>query len=81
VDVAAQIETYIRFNPKVKKEDLNKDLWFKSVAVQRVGETGYTAVHDTRGINYFHSNPRSWGWIFMTSPPGFRPSGRFWKPV
>jgi len=58
VDVAAQIETYIRFNPKVKKEDLNKDLWLKSVAVQKVGETGYTAVHDTRGINYFHSNPQ-----------------------
>jgi HAMP domain-containing protein len=58
VDVAAQIETYIRFNPKVKKEDLNKDVWLKSVAVQKVGETGYTAVHDTRGINYFHSNPQ-----------------------
>jgi HAMP domain-containing protein len=58
VDVAAQIETYIRFNPRVKKEDLNKDFWLKSVAVQKVGETGYTAVHDTRGINYFHSNPQ-----------------------
>jgi HAMP domain-containing protein len=58
VDVAAQIETYIRFNPKVKKEELNKDLWLKSVAVQKVGETGYTAVHDTRGINYFHVNPQ-----------------------
>jgi len=58
VDVAAQIETYIRFNPRVKKEDLNKDPWLKSVAVQKVGETGYTAVHDTRGINYFHANPQ-----------------------
>jgi HAMP domain-containing protein len=58
VDVAAQIETYIRFNPRIKKEDLNKDLWLKSVAVQKVGETGYTAVHDTRGINYFHVNPQ-----------------------
>ena len=58
VDVATQIETYIRFNPRIKKEDLNKDLWLKSVAVQKVGETGYTAVHDTRGINYFHSNPQ-----------------------
>jgi HAMP domain-containing protein len=58
VDVAAQIETYIRFNPKIRKEDLNKDVWLKSVAVQKVGETGYTAVHDTRGINYFHVNPQ-----------------------
>jgi HAMP domain-containing protein len=58
VDVAAQIETYIRFNPKIKKEDLNKDAWLKEKAVQKVGETGYTAVHDTRGINYFHVNPQ-----------------------
>jgi methyl-accepting chemotaxis protein len=30
----------------------------KEIAVQRVGETGYTAVHDNRGINYFHVNPQ-----------------------
>ena len=30
----------------------------KGIAVQKVGETGYTAVHDDKGINYFHVNPQ-----------------------
>jgi HAMP domain-containing protein len=58
IDVAAQIEIFIKLHPKLKKEDLNKDPWLKSIAVQKVGETGYTAVHDNRGINYFHVNPQ-----------------------
>jgi HAMP domain-containing protein len=58
IDVAAQIEIFIKTHPKLKKEDLNKDPWLKSIAVQKVGETGYTAVHDNRGINYFHVNPQ-----------------------
>ena len=76
VDVAAQIETYIRFNPKVKKEDLNKDPWLKSIAVQKVGETGYTAVHDTRGINYFHVNPQIVGMDLHDLAPRLP---AFWK--
>ena len=58
IDVAAQIEIFIKTHPKLKKEDLNKDPWLKSIAVQKVGETGYTAVHDNQGINYFHVNPQ-----------------------
>ncbi len=58
IDVAAQIEIFIKTHPKLKKDDLNKDPWLKSIAVQKVGETGYTAVHDNRGINYFHINPQ-----------------------
>jgi HAMP domain-containing protein len=58
IDVAAQIEIFIKSQPKLKKEDLNKDPWLKSIAVQKVGETGYTAVHDNKGINYFHVNPQ-----------------------
>jgi len=58
LDVATQIEIYVKLNPRLKKEDLAKDPWLKQIAVQKVGETGYTAVHDTRGINYFHSNPQ-----------------------
>jgi len=58
IDVAAQIEVFIKARPKVKREDILKDEELKPIAVQRVGETGYTAVHDTRGINYFHSNPK-----------------------
>jgi HAMP domain-containing protein len=58
IDVAAQIELFIKTHPKVKREDILKDPWLKSIAVQKVGETGYTAVHDNMGINYFHVNPQ-----------------------
>jgi len=57
IDVAAQIEIYIKSRPKMKREDLFKDPWLKNIAVQKVGETGYTAVHDDKGINHFHVNP------------------------
>jgi len=58
IDVAAQIEIFIKTHPKVKREELLKDPWLKSIAVQKVGETGYTAIHDNMGINYFHVNPQ-----------------------
>jgi HAMP domain-containing protein len=58
IDVAAQIEIFVQSHPKMKRDDLLKDPWLKEIAVQRVGETGYTAVHDTQGINYFHVNPQ-----------------------
>ncbi len=58
IDVANQIDVFIKSRPKAKREDLLKDPELKVIAVQRVGETGYTAVHDTKGINYFHVNPQ-----------------------
>jgi HAMP domain-containing protein len=58
LDVASQIEVFIKSHPKMKREDLLKDPWLKEIAVQKVGETGYTAVHDTEGVNYFHVNPQ-----------------------
>ncbi|MGZ3494193.1 MAG: HAMP domain-containing protein [Thermodesulfobacteriota bacterium] len=58
IDVAAQIEIFIKAHPKMKREEVLKDPWLKTIAVQKVGETGYTAVHDNQGINYFHSNPK-----------------------
>ncbi|MFB3885822.1 MAG: HAMP domain-containing protein [Thermodesulfobacteriota bacterium] len=57
IDVATQIEIFVKLHPKMKREDLFKDPWLKSIAVQKVGETGYTAVHDDKGINHFHVNP------------------------
>jgi methyl-accepting chemotaxis protein len=60
IDVANQIEVFIKARPKVKMEDIlkDKDEELKPIAVQRVGETGYTAVHDNKGINHFHVNPQ-----------------------
>jgi HAMP domain-containing protein len=61
IDVAAQMEIFIKSHPKMKREDLLKDPWLKSIAVQKVGETGYTAVHDDKGISHFHVNPQIMG--------------------
>jgi HAMP domain-containing protein len=58
LDVAAQIDIFLRSHPKMKKEEWMRDPWLKEIAVQKVGQTGYTAVHDNRGINYFHANPQ-----------------------
>ncbi len=57
-DVAKQIEIYMKLHPVKSIRALSSDPYFKNIAVQKVGETGYTAVHDNRGINYFHVNPQ-----------------------
>ena len=57
-DVALQMEIFIKSHPKMKREDFSNDPWLKSIAVQKVGETGYTAIHDDQAINYFHINPQ-----------------------
>jgi HAMP domain-containing protein len=57
-DVATEMEIFIKSHPKMKREELYRDPWVKSIAVQKVGETGYTAIHDDRGINHFHVNPQ-----------------------
>jgi HAMP domain-containing protein len=58
LDVAAQMEIFIKSHPKLRRDEALKDPWLKQIAVQKVGETGYTAVHDNRGINHFHVNPQ-----------------------
>lgn len=45
-DVAKQLEIYIRENPEMTVEELQKDDYFRQLAVQPVGETGYTAITD-----------------------------------
>lgn len=58
-DVAKQMEIYVRaYKKKPSFEVLRNDPVMKQLAVQKVGKTGYTAVHDSAGINYFHSNPK-----------------------
>jgi len=76
IDVAAQIEIFIKTHSKMKKEDVLKDPWLKLIAVQKVGETGYTAVHDNQGINYFHVNPKIIGTDLHDLS---KPLPAFWK--
>jgi HAMP domain-containing protein len=56
--VARQIEIYLESHPGLSGASLINDARLQEIAVQRVGETGYTAVHNNKGINYFHVNPK-----------------------
>ena len=56
--VAKQIEIYLESHPGLSDALLAKDPRLREIAVQRVGETGYTAVHNKKGVNYFHVNPQ-----------------------
>jgi HAMP domain-containing protein len=46
IDVAKQLEIYIKQNPYMTVYDLQNDEYFQSLAVQPVGESGYTAITD-----------------------------------
>lgn len=56
--VAKQIEIFVKSQSNVSLAALSKNPKLKEIAIQKVGETGYTAVHDKQGINYFHVNPQ-----------------------
>lgn len=47
--VAAQCRLYLNGNPSLKKENFDKDIKFKELAVQKVGSTGYTALYERPG--------------------------------
>jgi len=60
LDVARQLELYLEAHPELltlPPEELQEEGELASIGVQPVGETGYTAVYDSDGINYFHPNP------------------------
>ncbi|MFC1655579.1 ATP-binding protein, partial [Patescibacteria group bacterium] len=57
--VAREAENYIKQHPEMTIEDLQNDPAFQEIAVQSVGETGYTALTDYKTLTCrFHSNPK-----------------------
>ncbi|CAB1076459.1 hypothetical protein D1AOALGA4SA_4255 [Olavius algarvensis Delta 1 endosymbiont] len=61
--VAMQCKLYLLSHPELKKEDFSRDLGFKSLAVQKVGSTGYTALYQRPGSDgiwrtWAHINPK-----------------------
>jgi predicted Zn finger-like uncharacterized protein len=61
--VALQVSLYLASHPELKKERFQQDVEFKEIAVQKVGSTGYTALHgvpDEKGVwrNWAHVNPK-----------------------
>jgi predicted Zn finger-like uncharacterized protein len=83
--VASQVGLYLRSRPDLKKESFDADQEFKKLAVQKVGLTGYTALHgvpDSQGIwrNWAHAPPRIVGLEMSTLKEPFGPNfDGFWK--
>jgi predicted Zn finger-like uncharacterized protein len=83
--VASQVRLYLMARPDLKKEGFDADAEFKKHAVQKVGLTGYTALHsvpDSQGIwrNWAHTNPKIVGLDMSTlkGPMGANFPG-FWR--
>jgi PAS domain S-box-containing protein len=54
-DIAFQLELVVRSVPWMTLRDLQRDPRFRDIAVQKVGQKGYTALHDSKtGIVRFH---------------------------
>ncbi|MDD5259330.1 MAG: HD domain-containing protein [bacterium] len=55
--VAQEIELYLAAHPKYTLADLQQQKNFERIALQKIGENGYTAIHEIpSGINRFHPN-------------------------
>ena len=83
--VAIQCRLYLLANPGLAKEDFMNDMGFKTLAVQKVGLTGYTALYempDSEDIwrTWAHVNPKIIG-IDMATLKGSlgRNFPGFWK--
>lgn len=49
--VARQTRQYLFSHPDLKREDFNRDIYFKKVAIQRVGVTGNTSLFEIAGAD------------------------------
>ena len=83
--VAIQCRLYLLAHPELNKEDFMNDMGFKTLAVQKVGLTGYTALYempdpDSIWRTWAHVNPKIVGIDMSTlkQPLGANFPG-FWK--
>ena len=83
--VAMQCKLYLLSHPDLIREDFNEDMGFKTLAVQKVGLTGYTALYELPGSDgvwrtWAHVNKKIIG---MDMSKLKKPLGRnfpgFWK--
>ncbi len=57
VNVANEIKLFMRYHPNADISKLKEDPVLKEIAVQNVGQTGYTMVYDKTGAVYFSKEP------------------------
>ncbi len=56
--VAGQVEMFLKFHPEMASEALPASAYLKKVAMQKVGQTGYTCLYEANsGIMRIHPNP------------------------
>jgi len=53
VDVARQLEIYIKSHPEMTVSQLKKDVMFFEINMQKIGETGYIVVMDADTCEYY----------------------------
>jgi len=56
-DIAKEIYFYLRLHPDLTGAGIMRDQKLHSIAVQKVGRTGYTIVYDTKGKVIFATDP------------------------
>ncbi len=56
-DIARQIDIYLKHRAFSSPVDLKRDAELASIAVVKIGQSGYSALHDTHAINLFHVDP------------------------
>lgn len=59
IAVAREVKLYLDTHPNLKKEDFNKTPEFKKIAMQKVGQTGYTLLVERRSRN----QPKEIMWV------------------
>jgi len=83
--VAIQCKLYLLSHPELQKEVFNKDTGFKSLAVQKVGLTGYTALYQLPGSDgvwrtWAHIQPKIIGIDMSTLKKPLKENfAGFWK--
>lgn len=77
LEVAKQVDSFLLDNPSMTINDLQKNRIFNEIALQKVGETGYTAILDSEtGLVYFHPQQQ----LIGTNAAAFKDQlPRFWK--
>lgn len=59
--VAKQVKLYLEAHPELTKEQFMSDVRFRDIAIQKVGESGYTALYESsdEGVwrTWAHTNP------------------------
>ncbi len=93
LDVVLQLELYLQAHPEMTVEDLQHNSKFRDIAVQPVGNKGYTALQDVdTAMNRFHKDPKIENldlhslsdklpefWIIMKNSLGGRYSHGYYK--